>query len=77
MNLAELWDLLDQHDWLHPFADDPRTYRQGAAEQDRLKALAMEIEGGLDLFHAFQDYGDPDSPRWNQRPIRPTPDAGS
>jgi hypothetical protein len=70
------YDDLDAHDWHYSFSDDPKTYKRGTANEDRLKDLAER--GGTDykaLFRAFAKHystGEPwGNAQWDkpQRPV--------
>lgn len=56
MTLAELWDLLDKHDWFHAMSDDHSVWVRGHSNEQRLRGHAHSIEGGEQLFRAFNDY---------------------
>jgi len=70
------YDDLDAHDWHYSFSDDPKTYKRGTANENRLKDLAGQ--GGPDyqaLFHAFAKHYSTGEPwgnvQWDkpQRPV--------
>jgi hypothetical protein len=56
MNIQDLYDRLEKHDWTFAFSDDPSVYRRGVKAQDALKAQARATPGGEALYQAFHDY---------------------
>lgn len=74
MNLRELYDDLERHDWFHMMSDDGRIFRGGAANAARLVREAAAIPGGAELMSAYQQHvfsGDPWGNEKKPKPDRP------
>lgn len=49
--------MLKQHDWTYAFSDDPRSYRNGSAEQDEiLYAQKILQDRGFDAVALYEEY---------------------
>jgi hypothetical protein len=56
VNIQDLYDALEKHDWTFAFSDDPSVYRRGVKAQDLLKSQAKATPGGEALYQAFHDH---------------------
>lgn len=75
MNLTQLWDQLDRHDWFYNYSDDHRVWSAGLAEESRLRAEAGRIPGGTELYESFAKHhfsGEPWKTPKQPKPERPS-----
>lgn len=56
MKLREFYRLLDAHDWLYQYADDPGAYRNGAFNEAHLERISTQSDEHLMLFDAFRNH---------------------
>lgn len=75
MTLAEFHDELVAHDWFFAMTDDPKVYRKGREDYQRLRILAIELgDDAQGMFRQFNDhYRDIVSGAEKPTPIPPKP----
>jgi hypothetical protein len=69
VNLTELYDMLEKHDWYHAFSDDNRVYQNGAESFANImrKATTPDAKALVQGYEAYMfsgpNFGKPASPK--------------
>jgi len=55
MTPRQYWTACRIHDWFYTYSDDPRAYRAGKDDRDRLLNLTHERPELAEIFEAWQE----------------------
>lgn len=69
--LSVYYDMLDAHDWLFEYSDDPRIWRAGRDVEKRLDMIAAESNAHRDLHQQFYAYKMHPDEQLSRKPRRP------